>query len=170
MRCPYCGFENIAGIDLCDSCGSDLAGLDLYASRSGFKGQLLTDRLGEMTLGPAICLGGESTVKEAVEALREAHHGCVLIKDDGRLKGIFTERDLLTRVLRKGLDPAETRLAVVMTPSPFTLSPDDPPAFAIHRMVAEGLRHLPILDDGALLGFVSVRNVLRYIHEDVLSV
>lgn len=169
MRCPYCGFKNIAGIDLCESCGSDLAGLDLDASSSGFKGQLLTDKLGDLTLGPPICLGGESTVKEAVETLREAHHGCVMIKDDSRLTGIFTERDLLTRVLRPGLDPAETRLAEVMTPSPFTLSPDDPPAFAIHRMVSEGLRHLPILDAGALLGFVSVRNVLRYIHEDVLG-
>ncbi len=169
MRCPFCGYRNIAGIDLCESCGSDLAGLDLDASRSGIKGHLLTDKLGKMTLGPPLLLGPDSTVRDAVETLREAHHGCVLIKDESRLTGIFTERDLLTRVLRRGLDPAATQLREVMTPNPFTLSPDDPPAFAIHRMVSEGLRHLPIVDDGALLGFVSVRNVLRYIQEDVLN-
>jgi CBS domain-containing protein len=169
MRCPFCGHENIAGTDLCESCGSDRAGLDLHASTSGFKGQLLTDKLGNLALGPAVCLAGDANVKAAVEAMRESHHGCVLIQEGERLAGIFTERDLLTRVLRKGLDPAETVLADVMTPRPFALSSDDPPAFAIHRMDSGGLRHLPILDDGVLKGFISVRNVLRYIHEDVLS-
>ena len=56
-----------------------------------------------------------------------------------------------------------------MTPNPVTLSSNDPPAFAINRMVSGGLRHLPILDNGVLKGFVSVRNVLRYVHEDVLG-
>ena len=169
MRCPFCGYENIAGIDLCESCGSDLAGLDLHASSPGFKGKLLTDKLRNLALGPAVCLEGGNTIKAAVEAMRESHHGCVLIQQGDQLTGIFTERDLLTRVLRKGLDPVETPLADVMTKRPFALSPDDPLAFAIHRMDSGGLRHLPILDDGALLGFISVRNVLRYIHEEVLN-
>lgn len=169
MRCPFCRYENIPGTDLCESCGSDLAGLDLVASQGDFSGQLLTDKLGRMELGPAVCLDSDTSVRAAIEAMREARHGCVLIQDENRLLGIFTERDLLTRVLRPGLDLTETRLADVMTADPFTLAPDDPMAFAIHRMVFQGLRHLPILAGGKLMGFVSVRNILRYVHEDVLS-
>jgi CBS domain-containing protein len=56
-----------------------------------------------------------------------------------------------------------------MTRAPWTLAPGDPPAFAIHRMVAQGLRHLPVIDSGELQGFVSVRNILRYIHEEVIG-
>ncbi len=56
-----------------------------------------------------------------------------------------------------------------MTPDPFTHSTEDPPAFAIHRMVEQGLRHMPVIEDDELIGFVSVRNLLRYIHEDVIA-
>jgi signal-transduction protein with cAMP-binding, CBS, and nucleotidyltransferase domain len=169
MRCPNCGLDNLPGNDLCEVCGTDLAGLDLLESRDDFKGQLLTDRIDALGMGPAICLPGEATVRDAVEILREARHGCVLIQDGGLLEGIFTERDLLTRVLGAGLDPAETALHDVMTPDPFVLGPADPPAFAIHRMVSQGLRHLPVLRGDDLVGFVSVRNVLKYIHEDVIG-
>ncbi len=101
--------------------------------------------------------------------MRRYRHGCALVTDGDELVGIFTERDLVTRVIAEGLDPAEVRLGDVMTPDPFTLKPDDPPAFAIHRMVEQGLRHLPVIEDERLVGFISVRNVLRYIHEDVIA-
>lgn len=169
MLCPNCGSENIPGIDLCDSCGSDLAGLDRVESQSSFQGQLTSDRIGDLTMGPALVIESDATVLEAVETLRRFRHGCALVQEGGSLRGIFTERDLLTRVLRKGLDLAEVTMSEVMTPDPFTLSPADPPAFAIHRMVEQGLRHLPVIDAGELQGFVSVRHVLRYIHEDVIE-
>jgi len=169
MRCHNCSVENLPGNDLCEVCGSDLAGLDLVASRDDFKGQLSTDRLGDLAMGPALCLPGDATVRTAVETLRKARHGCVLIEEEGRLTGIFTERDLLSRVVLAGRNPSKTRLIDVMTPDPLTLESGDPPAFAIHRMVSQGLRHLPIVDDGAVRGFVSVRHVLRYIHEDVIG-
>lgn len=169
MRCPNCGLDNLPGNDLCEVCGTDLAGLDLPGSRDDFKGQLLTDRVGDLSMGPPIVMPGGATVRDAVETLREARHGCVLIQEDDRLVGIFTERDLLTRVIGPGLDPEETRLRQVMSPDPLTLDPADPPAFAIHRMVSQGLRHLPVLRGDELLGFISIRNVLKYIHEDVIG-
>ena len=169
MLCPFCGFDNIPGIDLCESCGSDLAGLDVLESKRGFQGQLMSDRVGDITMGPAIMVEPADTVRLAVEKMRRFRHGCVLVQDGERLLGIFTERDLLTRVLRKGLDPDEVSMADVMTRAPWTLSPGDPPAFAIHRMVEQGLRHLPVIEEGELQGFVSVRNILRYIHEEVIT-
>lgn len=169
MRCHNCGAENIPGIDLCDTCGSDLAGLDLPEAEAGVQGRLLTDRIADLTLEPPVTASAEETVAEAVTRMRETGHGCVLVETGGRLEGIFTERDLLVRVLRRGLDPAAVRLGRVMTPEPFTLSPADPPAFAIHRMVAQGLRHLPVVVGDDLKGFISARNVLRYLHRDVIG-
>ena len=169
VPCPYCGSENIPGVDLCEACGSDLAGIDLVESQDSFQGQLATDRIESLTMGPAIVVESDSTVAEAVRVLRRFRHGCAIVQDGDRLIGIFTERDLLTRVLLAERDPEDVRLADVMTRSPWTLGPNDPPAFAIHRMVLQGLRHLPVVADGELQGFVSVRNVLRYIHEDVIA-
>ena len=169
MRCPYCAHQNIPGVDQCASCGHDLAGLDLLESKASFAGQLMTDRVGDLTMGPALVLSSQDTVRTAVETMREARHGCVLIADGSDLTGIFTERDLLTRVVQQGKEPANTTLSEVMTRRPFTLNPSDPPAFAIHRMVSEGLRHLPVIDQGRLLGFASVRNVLSYIDQDVIG-
>jgi CBS domain-containing protein len=169
VRCPYCSAENLPGVDLCQGCGADLAGLDLPEAAAGFAGRLMTDRLGRVPRQPPLPVGRDTTVAEAVVEMRRRRHGCVLVEDGGRLAGIFTERDLLVRVVRRGLDPAATPLAEVMTPDPITLAPDDPPAFAIHRMVVGGLRHLPIVEGERLLGFVTVRDVLRYIARDVLG-
>lgn len=169
MHCPFCGQENIPGADLCDGCGADLAGLDLPESQDDFEGALMTDRVGHLSMGPALVVERDESVAEAVKTMRRYRHGCGLVKDGDQLSGIFTERDLLTRVIGQGLDPAEVRLGDVMTPDPFTLSPEDPPAFAIHRMVEQGLRHMPVIEDDELIGFVSVRNLLRYIHEDVIA-
>jgi len=169
MLCPFCGADNIPGIDLCESCGSDLAGLDGVESETGFQGRLMSDRVGDLTMGPALVVDAATTVEKAVEKMRRFRHGCALVEDGNRLVGIFTERDLLTRVIRQGLDASEVTMSDVMTRSPSTLSPGDPPAFAIHRMVQQGLRHLPVIEDGELQGFVSVRNILRYVHEEVIA-
>lgn len=169
MRCPFCGAENILGVDLCESCGADLAGLDLPEAGRGFSGRLMSDRLDRIPFVTPLVARPGDTVAGAVEQMRHGRHGCVLVKDGAKLVGIFTERDLLSRVLRPGLDPRVTPVAEVMTPKPRTLAPDDPPAFAIHRMVVSGLRHLPITQGDHLLGFISVRNLLRYITQYVLA-
>jgi len=169
VRCPNCGFENISGVDLCEECGTDLAGLDLPEAEHGLSGRLLTDRVGDLPLAPPIVVSPETTVAEAVRKMREEKHGCVLVVEDSELVGIFTEKDLLSRILRKGADAEKVQVGKVMTTDPITLRPGDPPAFAIHNRVERDLRHLPVVEGGALLGFISVRHLLRYIHEDVIG-
>ena len=169
MRCPFCGTDNIAGNELCESCGSDLAGLDTPEARGGAVGRLMTDRISDIDLTPPITASADDTVEAVVLRMREARHGCVQVLDDEGQTGIFTERDVMSRVLLRGLDPGATAVGDVMTPRPTTLSIGDPPAHAIHRMVSQGFRHLPITRGGKLAGSISVRNLLRYIDRKILG-
>ena len=169
MRCPYCGFDNIAGSEFCENCGADLAGLDLPEAREGTVGRLMTDRVGDIKLTPPITASADEPVEAVVQRMRQARHGCVLIMNGEEQTGIFTERDVMSRVLIPGRDPAATPVGEVMTPSPTTLAIDSPPAHAIHRMVSQGFRHLPITRDGKLVGCISVRDLLRYIDRAILG-
>ena len=169
MRCPYCGADNIAGTELCESCGADLAGLDIPEARDGAVGQLMTDRIADIDLTPPITATADEPVEAVILRMREARHGCVQVMDGETQVGIFTERDVMSRVLRPGLDPAGTPLAEVMTRRPMIASINEPPAHAIHRMVSQGIRHLPINRDGTLVGSISVRDILRYIDRRILG-
>ncbi len=169
MRCPNCGQDNIPGIELCESCGSDLAGLDIPEAGGGFAGRLMTDRIGDLDLTLPLTVTADETAEAVIARMREARHGCVQVCDGETLIGIFTERDVLSRLVRPGLDARTTRVGEMMTSRPNTLTTADPPAFAIHRMVTQGFRHLPILDRGKLAGTISVRNILRYIDREILG-
>jgi len=101
-----------------------------------------------------------STVREAAREMRDRRVGCVLITGDGRLEGIFTERDLVGRVVAEGRDPDGTRLAEVMTKGPDTIGPAATAIDALRRMQDGGYRHLPVVEGDKLLGIVSQRDFL----------
>ena len=169
MLCPNCGTDNIPGVDVCEDCGTDLAGLDLPEARAGFRGKLLAGRVGDLPVSEAVIVAPSDTVREAIERMRQAPAGCVLVQESGKLVGLFNERHVLTRVLRQGLDPAATPISEVMSSRPLELSPEDPPAFAIHCMVAHGFRHLPLVSEGEILGYIAVRNILAFLHQDIIA-
>lgn len=169
MHCPFCATENIQGVDACWSCGADLAGLDLPEARRGVSGRLLADRIGDLQLSDPIVLAPESTVREAVESMRRERRGCVFVQEGGEVVGAFNERHLLSRVLRADRDPAATPLSEVMSPMPVRLHPEDPPAFAVHCMVSRRLRHLPVVSEGHLVGYLSVRNILAYLNDELIG-
>lgn len=100
-----------------------------------------------------------TTVREAARNMAERHIGAVLTGSGGRLEGIFTERDLLIRMVAKGLDPDRTTLDQVMTPDPDTVGPDDRGIDALERMRTSGYRHVPVVDDGDVVGIVSLRDL-----------
>lgn len=103
----------------------------------------------------------DMTVLAAAQAMVAAKVGSLLIVDkSGALQGIFTERDALFRVLAKGLDPATTRLADVMTSNLQTIAADRPLSHALHMMFEGGFRHVPVVDNGKALGMVSARDAL----------
>jgi CBS domain-containing protein len=118
-------------------------------------------------LDPAtpLAVSADKSVADAVDAMRLGDVGCLLVTDLGRVVGIFTERDLLSRVLAPGR-PLETTLRAVMTPDPVTVSPKDPVRTAIRRMEQGGYRNLPVVDEtGRPVGILSANRVVHYLVE-----
>lgn len=103
-------------------------------------------------------MAATATVREAARRMRTRRVGAVLIIRNGRLEGIFTERDMVNRVVAAGLDPDATRLAEVMTRNPDTIPPHATAIEALRRMSDGGYRHLPVVDRGRLVGIVSRRD------------
>ncbi|WP_153162792.1 cyclic nucleotide-binding/CBS domain-containing protein [Zoogloea sp. 1C4] len=103
----------------------------------------------------------DTTVRAAAISMASNNVGAILVVDAaGKLAGLFTERDVLNRVVARGLDPDATPLAAVMTTKLQTASPDKPLAHALHMMFEGGFRHVPVVDDGKPVGMVSARNAL----------
>ena len=93
--------------------------------------------------------------------LMQAHgSGAVLVIESERLVGILTERDIVFRVVARDLDSHVTSVVEVMTPSPMTVEPDRTFGHALMQMQKNGFRHLPVLQEGQVLGIVSARNAL----------
>jgi CBS domain-containing protein len=129
------------------------------------RGALVNDTI--TMLGPAepICLRETATVDDAVQAMLARRQAGVLITDAaGTLTGIFTERDVLTRVVGRGLDARATPLARVMTANPDALSAGDRIASAVHAMSVAGYRTIPLVDAGQRpAGVVTVNDVIRWL-------
>ncbi|HWM41604.1 MAG TPA: CBS domain-containing protein [Burkholderiales bacterium] len=102
----------------------------------------------------------EITVAAAARLMKERRVGAILVLEEGKLAGIFTERDAVFRVVAEGRDPAGTRIAEVMTANPRTITPDRPFGHALHLMYEGGFRHVPVVDNGRPLGVVSSRDAL----------
>jgi CBS domain-containing protein len=126
---------------------------------------IATGEIRALGLGPAITMPGQSTLHDVVKKLQEQHIGCVLVTGtDGKLAGIFTERDLLNKVALHPLDWSKERVADYMTPDPETLRPDDRIAWALKLMHIGGYRHVPLTDrEGRPVGVVSIKDIIEYI-------
>jgi CBS domain-containing protein len=109
-----------------------------------------------------ISLGPDASLFDAACVMTRAHCGSVLIIDSAStLLGIVTERDLMTRVMAKSLDPTRTHCAQVMTRSPQVIPPETKVADAVLIMIERGFRHLPVVShEGKILGVFSVRDAL----------
>lgn len=127
--------------------------------------KFLAERVATLSSRPPRFIEAGSTVADAVQTLQGEQMGSVLVRDAaGRLVGIFTERDVLTRVLAADLNPEETRVDDVMTAEPETLEADATVAMALNKMHLGHYRHLPLVDDAGMpTGFVSIRDLVSYI-------
>lgn len=101
-----------------------------------------------------------TSVSTAAKLMAKNKISAVLVVDDERLVGIFTERDAVFRVIARDRDTETTRLADVMTTTPKTVTPDDSFGYALLLMQENGFRHVPVVENGQPIGMVSGRNAL----------
>jgi CBS domain-containing protein len=107
------------------------------------------------------CLSRDATACDAARVMRERRIGAVMVVEHGRLLGIVTERDMVTRLIAEGRSPKETPLGEIMTPDPETLRPDESALDALNKMQAGRYRHLPVVDDEGICGMVSIRDLFE---------
>ena len=99
------------------------------------------------TLPPAVALGHQAPVREAIEVMRQKQLSCVLVVEHGQLVGVFTERDVVTKVAATPLDVDHVPLRDVMQPDPECLQLDDELVYALQQMLRGAYRHVPIVDE-----------------------
>jgi CBS domain-containing protein len=129
------------------------------------RGALLDDTIALLSPATPITVPGSVSVHEAVQAMLQRRQAAVLVVDaDGRLAGIFTERDVLTRVVGQGRDARRTTVAEVMTPAPEALTAKHRIAYAVHCMSVAGYRTVPLVDDERRpVGIVTVSDVIGWL-------
>lgn len=108
---------------------------------------------------PVVTIEGTATLRKAAGALRDANVGTLAVMDGNGIAGILSERDV-TRALADGADPDEIWVADVMRGTPRYTTAGDRVASARDAMLAAGIRHLPVVEEGELVGIVSMRDVL----------
>lgn len=100
-------------------------------------------------------------VRTAAQRMSDVNIGAAAVVESGRLAGIFSERDIMSRVVAKGLDPSGTTVGVVMSKELVVAGPAEDVDTALQKMHAIRARHLPVVDDGKLVGMISIRDLLE---------
>lgn len=128
-----------------------------------FRDNLWHDDLSRIELAPALIVPPEAPLRRAVDTMRQARSGWVLVAEDSQLRGIFTERDFLKRVLVATPD-LDAPVSGFMTRDPVCIRLTDPVGLAIRKMHEGGYRRLPVLDaQGQPVGVVSAKRIVRYL-------
>lgn len=138
---------------------------DAYEDKELIRGAILATPISELPLREPIIVDADATVVAAVNAMNEHRTGCVLVQRGGKLTGIFTERDVLTKVIFRNGNSSMT-VEAFNTSNPETLEATATIAFALNKMSVGGYRHLPIVDrDGRPVGVLSVRDIVDFLVE-----
>ncbi len=124
-------------------------------------------RLIEKRAAAVVTCTAETTVREAVALLAERRIGAMPVLKDGRVSGIFSERDVLYRLHSDGPALLDTPVGEVMTSPAVTVDPDMHPIEALSLMTRRRIRHLPVVRDGEMMGFVSIGDLVKHRIEQI---
>jgi CBS domain-containing protein len=169
ILCPYCEAENLEGADECQACGEALSEMSRRIPASSVEADLLRDRIERLWPKSPSTVSPESSVGDVLNKMVDERIGCVMIVDQGKLIGIFSERDALMKLNTDAPKFLKRPISQFMTADPVTLETNDRIAYALHKMNVGGYRHVPILFDGKLAGVISIRDILRYLTERIAA-
>lgn len=108
-------------------------------------------------------ISSTATISDAVAEMNRHRVGSILVIDGGKLVGIFTERDVLRRVVGAAVDPKTSRVVDVMTANVITISPEATIEETMRIFTEKRCRHLPVLDEGRLVGTISIGDITRWV-------
>jgi CBS domain-containing protein len=114
----------------------------------------------------AIYVSPTTTVFEALELMFEKNIGSLLVMDNEKFIGIFTERDYARKVILKGKSSKKIPISEIMTENPLTVTSENTIEECMWLMTNKFIRHLPVIDDGKLTGIISIGDVVKYIIEE----
>ncbi|NQV49200.1 MAG: CBS domain-containing protein [Candidatus Marinimicrobia bacterium] len=124
----------------------------------------LDDHISTLGLRKPITIQGETSIATCLQLMQDEKIGCLLITESEKLIGIFTERDIIRRIVGKGLSHEDIDVQDYMTKDPDTLTDDAPLAFALNYMVLGGYRHVPIIDtENRPLACLSIKDIVKHI-------
>ena len=161
--CPSCGAKNLEGVDECGECGVDLRTVDLPRPASEVEQSVMHLPLTSLSMGQVHAIAPDVSLDVAVQTLVRQHLDLVDVVEDGRLVGVLSVRDVLTRAGAGYRAKLGQPVRQFMTPTVETLPPDAPITFALNRMDVGGFRHVPVMQGDRVLGIVSSRDVIDYI-------
>jgi CBS domain-containing protein len=161
--CPDCGHENIDGADECEKCNQSLSSLSKPRPTTSLERSVTKDRIESLVPREALIVSPETTVRRILEQFVARSVGCAVVVANREVVGIFTERDVLDRLNVDAAELGDHPVSEFMTSPVETVGPDDRVAFALHKMDLGGYRHLPVVDEGRITGYISVRDILSHL-------
>jgi len=120
--------------------------------------------------GNIISVSPSTTVLEALKLMADKNIGGVLVMEEQKLVGIFTERDYARKIILKGKSSAEARISEVMVSKLITITPDHDTAQCMQLMTDKTIRHLPVLDNEKVVGVISIGDVVKSVIEEQQNV
>ena len=116
----------------------------------------MAQKVRELMTAAPVALRPNEPVAAAARAMREQGVGAVLVVDNGQLKGLVTDRDIVVRAVADSRDPGSTTIAEVCSPELVTAAPDDDADTAVRRMREHAVRRIPVVEDGHAVGVLSI--------------
>ena len=113
-----------------------------------------------------VSIAGNASVLDAIKTMAERSIGSLLVMEDGELKGIVTERDYARKVIIKGRSSKSTQVQEIMTTDVCTATPDQTVNDCMTTMTEERIRHLPVIEDGKVVGLISIGDLVQAIISD----
>ena len=168
LICPDCGAENIDGVDTCESCGQSLTMLNKPQRAPSPVGDgMLRDQIQTLNPKQPVTTSPDTPLEDALHIMLENKIGSILVVEDEKLVGIFSERDAVNRVGVEFDTLRNQPISDFMTPMPGTLEAENKIVFAVHKMAIGRYRHIPIVDGDRPVGMISIRDILRYAEEQM---
>ena len=170
MICPSCGQDNLEGLDRCENCMKSLRDLDVPRADAtgGLVRSVMEDTSNRLEQAETIVARPGEPALEVALRMRDAQTGCALVLDnDGKLVGIFTEHDVLRKLISAERDAQEDApVSRLMSGNPETLRETDSVAAALNKMAMGRYRHVPIARNDGSYSVASIKNVLKYIAQE----